>query len=57
MKDHRRRRAGKPRLSPSVLDRINPNGIPELFIKLRLTLPLAFGGHRGILMLERPCQP
>jgi hypothetical protein len=25
MKDHRRRRAGKPRLSPSVLDRINPN--------------------------------
>jgi hypothetical protein len=33
------------------------DGIPELFIKLRLTLPLAFGGHRGILMLERACQP
>ncbi len=25
MKDHRRRRTGKPRVSPSVLDRINPN--------------------------------
>ena len=25
MKDNRRRRAGKPRVSPSVLDRINPN--------------------------------
>ena len=25
MKDHRRRRAGKPRVSPSVLDRINPH--------------------------------
>src|ERR1700682_390412 len=25
MKDHRRRRAGKLRVSPSVLDRINPN--------------------------------
>src|ERR1700694_4985456 len=25
MKDHRRRRTGKPRVSKSVLDRINPN--------------------------------
>jgi hypothetical protein len=25
MKDHRRRRTGKPRVSPSVLDRINPH--------------------------------
>ena len=25
MKDNRRRRAGKPRVSPSVLDRINPH--------------------------------
>jgi hypothetical protein len=30
MKDHRRRRTGKPRVSPSVLDRINPNAAESI---------------------------